>query len=452
MEPPVAAGGPGIAPASDEFAFREPSFELLPVEGERRSVVLLVLDTVRAQSLALYGGRVPMPNLERFAREAVVVDEALSHATETCLSHWTLLTGVLPEIHGSVPKQRTTQYRGPNLADIATRSEVPTGGFTAAPSLMRGVCGLSGFSDWREDFAWETFEGEERPGDEVARVAAGWAEAQTEPYFLFVNLFDAHTPYTPGAPWDTAFDPDYEGALDGSMESLAPWMEELGVRAPESARRHGEALYEGEIAELDEMVGVLLDAVGDDAVVVITADHGESFEHGYLFNHRAVVWQSVLHVPLLIRAPGLTPRRASDGFFSLVDLAPTLAELAGLPVDASMMGASRAAWLRGDEGAAVPTVHHARVNPWHGEGAVAVRLDDTKLAFDELSPTRTELFDLVDDPGELRPLDGPTAAHEQAYAAYRRAIDEAAGLRDPPRHGLPPEHVREQLQAIGYTE
>ncbi len=451
VDTPVRQGDERV-PAHDEDRERLTAFDPVGGGDDPSTVIWLVLDTVRADSMGVYGGRVEMPHLEAFADSAVVVERAFSHAPETCVSHWTMLTGVLPEVHGSVPKQRSTRYAGPAMGDIARSVGLPTAGFTAAPTLMRGVCGLSGFDDWREDFPFETDASPTAPGVEVAAAAAAWMGEQEGDYFLFVNLFDAHSPYTPPAPWDTAFDPDYSGDLDGSMASLEPWMEHAGASAPESERAHGRALYDGEIGELDAMIGVVLDAAPDDAVVVITADHGESFEHGYLFNHRDVMWDGVLRVPLLVRSPDLQARHADDGFFSHLDLAPTVADLAGWPVDRGMMGESRVAWLAGEPDASSPAVHHARVHPWEGEGDVAVRSSDRKLIFDDGRRDEGRLYDLVADPEELEPTGGSAAPELAAYAAYRATIGDAENRVRPYEPQPPSDELASQIRSIGYIE
>ena len=109
--------------------------------------------------------------------------------------------------------------------------------------------------------------------------------AQTGPFFAFVHYFDAHFPYTPQAPWDTRYDPDYKGTLDGRDRSLDPYRRGEATPSPRDVE-HILALYDGELSELDAALAPLLAAIPQDAVVIITADHGESFEHDYWFNHR----------------------------------------------------------------------------------------------------------------------------------------------------------------------
>ena len=163
------------------------------------------------------------------------------------------------------------------------------------------------------------------------------AKQNNRPYFAFVHYFDAHFPYTPPSPWDTAYDPNYTGNINGTDTVLAPYRD--GKKEP-SARdvEHVLALYDGEISALDATIAPLLNVWIKIRLVAITSDHGESFEHGYYFNHRAGLWDSVMHIPLVIRGPGVDAQTVIERQVGLIDVTPTLLTLAGLRSDSRMQG------------------------------------------------------------------------------------------------------------------
>ena len=308
--------------------FATPEFDLQPAPGTpHRSVLIVSLDTVRADSLAPWGGRVEGLPGDR------VYKRAYSHFPQTCVSHWSLMTGALPALHGNTPANRGSTWSGPTFAEIAKTEGYATAAFIGGQTLMDSQCGLSrGFDVYDDDFVIDPRD-MRRHGKEVIGSAKTWIEAQDGAWFAFVHLFDAHFPYTPE---ENLFDPDYTGGINGDDAVLRPYRD--GQRDPTPRDiEHVRALYDAEIAEMSEWLKPLWTAAGEDTLVLITSDHGESFEHGYWFNHKDSVMEGVLHVPLLLSGPGVEAG-TDDAPIGLVDVAPMLLTLAGLPVDQTMEG------------------------------------------------------------------------------------------------------------------
>jgi len=284
--PPVAPRG---APMPGHAAFRAtPTFDLLPVPPvEQRSIVLVSLDTVRADRLGAYGGRAETPSLTAMAARGARFDQAVTHFPETCLSHWAMHSGVPPEAHGDAPAVSGSTYSGPTLAEIAQRSGYATAAFIGGVTLTDASCGMArGFDRYDDRFRVDRAD-MKRPGREVTQRAVAWMGQQQGPYFAFLHYFDAHFPYTPSPPWDTRYDPDYQGSLTGSDRDLRPYRD--GDQTPTAADlAHVLALYDGELSELDALLRPVLDAAGPDALVLVTADHGESFDHDYWFSCPAI--------------------------------------------------------------------------------------------------------------------------------------------------------------------
>ena len=416
--------------------------------GERsetpRSVLLVSWDTVRADHLGLYGGRAETPNLDALAARGVRFDTAISHYPETAISHWSLLTGVEPVVHGDVPATGGSRYRGPTLAEIAAAEGYATGAFIGGMTLTRGATGLDrGFSVYDDFHTWSP-ESLKRPGTEVAFRAAEWIRAQDRPVFAFVHLFDAHAPYQPPAPWDTRYTDGYSGPMDGSEEALRPYRDE-GRAISDADLAQAIALYDGELSFLDSLLPQLLDAVGPDAVIALTADHGESFEHDYLFNHREALWDSTVRVPLVLVGPGLPAGGVVSEQVALTDVMPTVLELAGLPGEAKITGSSLLPTVAGESGRGEVW---SITDPCLPGARVALRRSGDKTIWHDGG--RVEAYDLAADPGELDDLQ--VAAEGAELAAYRSfEASMASRMREAlPRMTLPGQTI-EQLQALGYV-
>lgn len=406
-------------------------------------VLWISLDTVRADHLGVYGGPAATPTLDAFAARAVVYEQAYSHFPETGLSHWSMLTGVLPEVHGNVPGAGDSAYTGPTAAEIARARGYATAAFVGGVTMTAANTGLDrGFDVYDDRFPMDPAD-MKRDGDEVVARAKAWVEGREGPWFAFVHLFDAHFPYTPDDP--RRYDADYTGAFDGTEATLRPHRD---GGAPLDARdlAHVRALYDAELTELDAALAPLLAAAPDDAVVVVTADHGESFEHGYLFNHRGSLADGVLHVPLLVRAPGLAPARVA-AMVGLVDVLPTVAALATWSIEGPIHGVAALPPTSGRD--------HlwARTDPWETRGVVdgpllALRTPAWKVTW---GATTTHAWDLAADPGEESPVVVPAelAGARDEYAARLAELEGRTEAR-PPRAPHGPGEAG-MLEALGYV-
>jgi arylsulfatase A-like enzyme len=363
-------------------------------------VLLVSLDAVRADRLAVYGGPVPVPHLAALAESGVVFDDAATTFPETAMSHWVMLTGVLPEVHGNVPAAGTSRYTGGTVAEILSAQGWSTAAFIGGVTLLDRACGLSrGFGIYEDPIDPNDPDGS-RPATEVVRDAQAWIAGRTEPWFAFVHLFDAHYPY--------GRDPT----------DLAPWMEERGAEAPTATVEAAKTGYDERIQETDLALAPLLDRLPTSTTVIVTSDHGESFEHGYLFNHRAVLWDGVVSVPLVVRSPGLRPGRA-EATVSLLDLAPTLLRLAGVASDAPFQGKALI------EGGHVVSPARSgvwfRTDPWsrRTHPLLGMRTPDWTVVWNDAGQAVS--YDRHRDPGEERPQP-PPPDHLSLRASYEEAV------------------------------
>lgn len=419
----------------------KPTFQWSSEAAEHpKNIILVSLDTLQAQRMEIYGGRAQTPNLKEFSRSAILFQKAISHFPETALSHWSMMTGVLPEVHGNVPANGGSIYTGPTLAEIAKSQGYATAGFIGGVTMTDQSSGFSrGFDVYDDKFPFK-IEDMSRDGNEVTEKATQWIQKQRQPYFAFVHYFDAHFPYTPT---ENLYDPDYKGTIDGSDAVLRPYRD--GAKTP-SARdiEHVLALYDAEITELDAKIAPILRLADENTIVVVTSDHGESFSHEYYFNHRAGLWDEITHVPLLISH---TKEAKISQQVGLIDLLPTVLDLAGLPKDERMQGVSKVALLEG-EGTGREDVYSI-TDPWMKNPQFAVRSNQFKW----IQSMQGDLFyALGQDPYETASFKSVPKEFQPKQKQY---LDVIAAMKEwqvePPQKRTISDEECKKLMLLGYT-
>lgn len=410
---------------------------------QSKSIILISLDTVHAQRMSIYGGPAQVPNLQRFSENGVVFEKAISHFPETALSHWTMMSSVLPEVHGNVPANGGSLYTGPTLADIAKVRSYRTGGFIGGVTMTDQASGFGrGFDEYDDQFAF-SFEDMSRDGTEVTERTVQWISKQKgTSYFAFAHYFDAHFPYTPT---NNLYDPEYTGIIDGTDAVLRPYRD--GQKIPSQRDiQHVLALYDAEITELDAKIAPLLKLADDNTIVVVTADHGESFSHDYYFNHRAGLWDEVTHVPLIIGGGGLKGARVSQQI-GLIDVLPTVLDLAGLPSDQRFMGTSRVNWI--ETGTGIAEHVYSITDPWMPGPQFSVRTPVSKW-IDGIQ--QDWVYDLESDPEESNNLKTIPPSLLASKETYQKLVTEYAKWQSvSPRKRQISDEECKRLMALGYT-
>jgi arylsulfatase A-like enzyme len=423
------------------------------------NVVLLVLDTVRAMSLSLYGyGRETTPSITAWSASAVRFDHAISAAPWTLASHAVLFTG-------RYPQELSADYfvgldsKFPTLATVFGAHGWRTGGFVANSNYCGWETGLQrGFGryeDWPvslQQVVWSSALGRMLSRDrafrrrigtmqKLARQSAGdinveflaWVDRQPRdrPFFAFLNYFDAHQPYLPPAPFDTLW-----GARrsDGYPRRLHPPSKGQPQWKPEDVAVARDD-YDRSLAYLDHEIGSLLAELArrgldQNTVIVLTADHGEEFaEHG-LVEHGESLYRQAVEVPLLIAQPGRVPAGLSvAGPVSLRDVPATIADLAGIS-DAPFPGHSLARWWRDPEAALAASdtlVSELTFAPNQPAWVPLSRGTMRSVVLGGMRYIRAgdgqeELFDFVADPAELHNL-AADSAHRATRVAAHDALD-----------------------------
>lgn len=403
----------------------------LPVTRGRPNVILITLDTTRADRLGCYGyTQARTPTLDRLAREGTLFENARCQIPITQPSHVSIMTGTNPTYHATLANLETMPDEGvTTLAEAFSAAGYRTGAAIGA-FVVASKFGLGrGFQEFYEDFPIVPMGASfirEKPSQEVIEIARRWIHKNgNERFFLWIHLFDPHIPYLPPAPFDRAY---------------------------------RDRPYDGEIAYMDYWIGQLLDDLAETrldrrTVVVAVGDHGESLGEHEEDTHAYFLYNSTLSIPLIFWAPGRVPSsvRIPDVVRS-VDVAPTILDLAGLAIPGNMQGTSLVgAW--DDDSPRVPfplpslsiTEEFNRSFGW--ATLRALELDGYKYI---RLPT-PELYDLASDPKELVNLSTSQPQRVAEMDALLTEIIEET-RRDAPRPAATPidRETLESLMSLGY--
>jgi arylsulfatase A-like enzyme/Tfp pilus assembly protein PilF len=399
----------------------------LPAEN----LVLVTIDTLRADRVGVYEGGPATPNLDRIAAEGAFARNAYAHVPLTRPSHLSLFTGLYPFEHG-VRQNVTPRFAAdaPLLAELLRGSGFRTAGFVSSIVLSRESGLDRGFETFSDEFGSDNehalfLNSVQKRGDVTTGEAIEWLEknARGGRFFLWVHLYDPHDPYEPPEPFRSRF--------------------------------HGQP-YDGEVAFADEQVGRLdraLDSLGVAAstLLVVTSDHGEAFEEHGESGHGYFIYEPTLRVPLIVRGGGIEPGSELDVPVEGVDLLPTVAELLGLSLPGSPgPGRSLASAFRG-QGEPEPKPLYAEslmASHLFGWGELAsVRVGEWKY----IRAPKPELYNVEEDPFERdNRVDRNRGAAERLHAQLEEMTRSAAAASPTETESEIDPELMEKLGALGY--
>lgn len=442
--------------------------------GPPRHVVLISLDTTRADQLGLYGNpTVKTPRLDRLAAQSVVLDDFMTVVPTTLSAHVSLFTGKYPHTHGTPRNGFLVNEQNVMLPEILGEHGFVTAGFAGSFALEGRFNFAQGFEHYDE--AFERFAGQdgrlqnERTAESVTQAVVDYLDQRGVPerLFLFVHYFDPHAPYEAPPPYDTMYDPS-------GREGLPDWktVRHQGLVKPGSKDEVADRLarqYAAEISYMDHHLGRLLDelrerGILDDALLVVTSDHGENFwEHGAVFDHGWSTYQTTMRGVGIIRMPraALAGTRIG-GIAANIDIMPTVLGLLGIPVpdgiDGERIDLMRVAGRPLDRvrfGQAAKPWQEVETDPrWTNMTKTrCVRSGKYKLVQVPYAG-HEELYDLEADPVEQVNLLASADAETEATARRLRDRLEAwaASARPLPSRFDPSqrEETIERLRALGY--
>lgn len=374
-----------------------------PLKLDRPNIILITLDTTRADRLGCYGyTRMTSPRLDRLANESVVYTQAISPSSWTFPSHASLFTGKFPSSHGAqydpegpfilidtikAPTSWKNKFRargmGKNertLAEILKNAGYTTGGVVAGPWLKK-VFGLHKGFDYYNDDDINVING--KRASQVTSQALHWLKrVSREKFFLFLNYFDPHYPYGPPGEFAYAFLP--QGSLSPNKKKSTKEISDL---------------YDAEILYMDLFIGKLLDnlkqlGLYDSTLIIVTADHGELIgEHGKI-GHGRSLYHKELHIPLIIKYPGTEyTHREEDIRLQLTDIFSMILDRLGITLPPGTQGSVPPSITHPIFAEVYPPPALSRYGDWRA-------LYSGKLKFLWNSKGNNMLFNLNDDPAE----------------------------------------------------
>jgi arylsulfatase A-like enzyme len=412
-------------------------FDVAPARIERPNVILISLDTLRADRLGCYGGERPTsPVLDRLAAEGTLFETAITAAPWTLPSHLTMLTGAYPCVHQLVTRAIARQpTRGlTSLARHLREAGYVSAAFTEDGYLLPGV-----FQPGFDLFSYVA-----ASPDGIARrieEASAWLEHNADaPFFLFLHTYQVHAPYQAPAPYAGMF---RTPAPDAAARALDDY---------DAAVRYADATLASLRATVERL------GVGERTITIVTSDHGEAFgEHGIQL-HGNSLYEEVLRVPFIWHGPGvIAAGRRVIGAVSLADVVPTVLDLLALPIPALVQGRSLAPFVRPGGAPAAAAERVVFSENLQSDDIFVVRGADWKAAFDS-NGTMRRIHALRADPEERDPASG-RAFREAAAAARTGFMAECERLRTllprpaAPAAPAPPDPEQERrLRALGYVD
>jgi arylsulfatase A-like enzyme/Tfp pilus assembly protein PilF len=395
-------------------------------ESRRLNVVLVTIDTLRADRLGCYGYRkIETPNLDKLAQRGVLFENAVAQAPLTAPSHASMFTGMYPVVH----KVRDTggfvlESWNTTLAEILQQQGWDTAGFVGASVLKKSFGFSQGFGVYDDRMpkpAAGAMAGEypERRAGEVVDRAVGWLESQSgKPFFLWVHVFDPHSPYDPPAP----FGEKYRGRP-----------------------------YDGEVAYTDQQLGRLFEAVArksppENTLMAVLSDHGEGLsEHGE-YTHGVFLYEAMLRIAFLMAGPGVPASMRVKQQARTIDLLPTLLELTGVQAPTGVQGTSLAPSFSGKEVATAYSYAESLFSKINMGWTELRGMRSNRWKY--IRAPKPELYDLVEDPGETRNVIGSHPAEVQELEAKLRAV--ARGGEEKVETAMVDQRTMQQLRSLGY--
>jgi arylsulfatase A-like enzyme/Tfp pilus assembly protein PilF len=387
-------------------------------------VVLVSIDTLRADRLPLYGyAKGATPHLDLLGRQGVVFEQVYSHCPLTLPAHASLLTGLLPPHHGVRDNQGFSL--GGDKRTLAARFRAAGFDTGAAVSayVIRAATGIAqGFDAYDDAFpvdaSLEALAAQQRDGAESVESLLRWIGARpaSRRFFAFLHLYEPHAPYAP----------------------------------PPAYRRFAEP-YDGEVAYADELVGRLVAGLQergrlDRLIFAVTSDHGEGLgDHGEQ-EHGFFLYREAVHVPFILRLPGGARGGARvAGVVAQVDIPATLLDLAGLPAD-GMDGRSQRLAIDTGAVASRPVYAETFFPRYHFGWSELLAVTDDRYRY--IHAPRPELYDARADPSERVDLASQRADAVRSMAAW---LEDAVGRVEAPAPSPVPAEVAENLRALGYV-
>ncbi len=427
------------------------------------NVLLLVMDTTRADHLGCYGYfRDTTPHIDRFAERSYVFEEAYTSIPVTLPSHASMLTGLYPQRHGALRNSERLHSGLISLADILRDAGYRTGAVVGTAVLQKGTNIEKGFDAYLENWGisdrvppptenlpWE-FKGLAEDGN---RMALEWLREDGEkPFFLMINYYDVHAPYVEIEEFKDLFDPYSPG--------MEQYFRDHYAQAPEPKWKwQNITFFDRSLAYLDSELGKFLarleeDGVLENTIVILTSDHGNGlFQHDDYGHHGDQVYEGHIRVALILRLPG-AGRGRLRGLVETVDFAPTVLDLLGLSGLEQTDGESFLPLLE-SEGKGKNLVYAMNVPKGLQDGSTPLQFSvrDSQEKIIHTVNGETLLFQLKQDPSERSgsaiPDDSQSRARVEELLRRGKEWYRLSEVSERLPGELSPDRIR-ALRALGY--
>jgi choline-sulfatase len=446
---------------------REPASAPRPsaASGNRHNVLLVTIDTLRADHLGVYGYKRPTsPRIDALARTGAVFESAYTFWPKTRGSMAVMLTGRRPSRNGYSKTHPVLLDFNPTLASVLKEAGYRTAAIVDNPNVAAQNGYAKGFDSYRE--TWEegalATEADRMRAITDGAIAFLWGASPEQPFFLWVHYVNPHAPYTPPPPFVTAF--LGPAAVAGPRLRVVPGFhggipKRWAVRGQDRLGYYV-AQYDGEIAAVDQEVGRIMDALeatpgGKKTVMVLTSDHGESLgEHGYYFDHGEDLFEPSLAVPFVVKVPGGKEGVRSRIFASTLDVVPTVLDAVKVSYPPELGGISLLGELVGKTAAGRERLFAQNdrnlVATWDRQFKIVGTPTDDGMRYALYDRASGETRDVSKArPNELkaqrRVLETFMEASEREWVQTRRLLGSP-----PPRTKLSPEACQ-KLESLGYV-
>lgn len=389
------------------------------VPKKAENIILITIDTLRADALSVYGSKTPTPFMQQFSENAAVFDRAFTSAPITLPAHTSLFTGMYPPSHGV---RHNGVYKAQSsltlLSELAHNAGFATAAFVGAAPLAANYGLNQGFDVYDDAFPpapnqQGMFAYAERNAEQVRLAAQNWLSKlpQSKSFFLWMHFFDPHHPYQTHG---------YAG--------LTP--------------------YQQEVAYTDHQLGEFFaylkqNHLDSNNLVVITADHGEAFEEHGEISHSLFVYNTTLRIPVMISLPGVQSRRIPD-LVRLIDISPTIAEIMGWKFPSSIDGVSLLPLLRGNKIKSLDSYSESFASAIDFGWSPLACIQDQQFKY--IQAPKPEFYDLKKDPGENHNL--TTSAQAAKYKAEVQTILNRTAVNS---NYKPSPEESEKLRSLGYV-
>lgn len=462
-------------------------------EKKRPDIILIVMDTVRADHLSVYGyERETTPFLNKFVENATLFKKSKSSGAMTLTTHASMFTGMYARSHGAhvtsdEPGGKPLAGKFNTMAEILAEDGYNTAGVVSnhgylssefnmdqgfryydirCPMMPVGETNKIFFRESIRDalkifiprISWEKINRSAETINQVAYNLLGQLKNDDNPFFLFINYMDAHEPYIPPAPFDTLFEGKMKNFSTSKFAALKSQVMSLVRNMTEKEKRHLLSQYDGGIAYIDSRLEKLIgrlkgDGLYENSLIIITSDHGEAFGEKNMVTHGLAVYEDVTSVPLIIKYPNQNRGRIVDEIVSSVDYLPTVLDIIGKEVPEYIQGTSLLKIGNGIKRNVISESYtmgywkflHPRFD------RIQRALYSWPYKFISSTDGELEFYDLSKDPDEENNLyDGDSAVAKQMSSKLTQWLDTVALEKSEPA-SLDRETI-ENLKALGYIQ